>query len=109
MTPMVHLVLREVGRFFGFLVGMVISFFIAFYVFSGPIEDDSWGEVWRIALFFALTYLFIRLSKRLFRKIPARCPRCGGDAYRTDAMVITYTCRQCNHNVIIKLFQRTRI
>jgi len=51
----------------------------------------------------------LRLSKRLFRKIPARCPRCGGDAYRTDAMVITYTCRQCNHNVIIKLFQRIRI
>ena len=95
--------MSEVGRLFGFIVGVVIGFFISFYVFKGPVEDDGWGELWRIALFFALTYLFIRLSKRLFKGIPARCPKCGGDAYRTDAKVVTYTCRQCNHNETLTL------
>ena len=103
MTPMVHLVLSGVGKLFGFLVGAAISLFISFYVFSGPVEDDGWGELWRIALFFVLPYPFIRLSKRLFKSIPARYPRCGGDAYRTDARVITYTFRQCNHDETLTL------
>lgn len=103
MKPKVHLVLNEVGRLFGFLVGVALSFFIAFYVFSGPVGDDSWGELWRIVLFLVLPLPFMKLAGRLFRGVPARCPRCGGDAYRTGAGEVTYTCRRCNHHEILTL------
>jgi hypothetical protein len=79
---------------------------LAAVVFVIPLEKIGkalQNEFLFCLIFFALFtgcigFSFFCLS--VFRRIPARCPECGGKTYSEGNRPVIYRCRNCGHVVV---------
>lgn len=87
------------------VVGAFLGIFLGLYLVHGVPVEGAFG--WPVVAACAgLGLLGLLVPAFLLRRVPARCPRCGGSAYlRTDSTFLreqlarySYRCTDCGHD-----------
>ena len=94
MRIWMHLLLSAVAVFAGFVGGAILTALLLELIRDGP----RWIV---IPVTGAALLVFIvggvRTGEWAVRRLPARCPACGGDTWAEGHRPIRFCCRACGH------------
>ena len=88
-----HLILTGLIQGAAFVAGALAAFYAL------PPDLRAWLDFLAIVPIGGTALLSAMGTRWLTRLLPARCPKCGGQAFQLGSRPIYYECRECGHIV----------
>jgi DNA-directed RNA polymerase subunit RPC12/RpoP len=93
MRVAVHFGLSSLAQITAFVVGALVAFFAI------PRALRAWLDLAAIIPVGGTALAATTAARWIMRRLPARCPECGGRASQKGGQLIYYECIDCGHTV----------